>query len=58
MRMIFIFLVLVSCGRRNDSVCRSRENMIVQCQTEMIPNYGLPYAIETCDRTYQTNRCY
>jgi hypothetical protein len=58
MRMIFIFLILVSCGRRNDNDCRSREHMRVQCQAEQVPTFGLPYAVETCNRTYEADRCY
>lgn len=56
--IVVLMALLVSCGRRNDNECRSKEYMRIQCQAESIPAYGRPYAVENCNRTYESDRCY
>jgi hypothetical protein len=55
---LFLVLTAMSCGRRNDNDCRSREHMRIQCQAEQVPSFGRPYALEVCNRTYEADRCY
>jgi hypothetical protein len=55
---LFLVLTSMSCGRRNDNDCRSREHIRLQCQAEHTPSYGRYHAVDICNRSYEVDRCY
>jgi len=56
--LILALVALVSCGRRDDNECRSKEHMKIECQAQQIPNYGYNQAVEICNRSYSADRCW
>jgi hypothetical protein len=58
MKILFIVLILASCGKRKENDCRSSEEMILECQASNTPNYGWNYSREMCNRQYKYKRCW
>lgn len=54
--LLAMVIIFTSCGKDNN--CKNRETMRVECQARHIPNYGYQYAVEMCDRSYSSDRCY
>lgn len=54
-----LLLSVYSCGKKDEkSKCTSRADEVLRCRTEMQPNYGYQYAIEKCEREYNSHRCW
>lgn len=62
MKILLLFIVLVSCGKRDHNHsgnnCRSRESLIAECRAVNTPIYGRHYARDLCLRTHLSDECY
>lgn len=56
--ILFLMCYLISACGRQDATCRSKEHMRIQCQAQNTPNYGYPYSVEMCNRSYESDRCW